>query len=193
MRKLPLLFTGLVFFGCQFSASCGNKNLDLEKGREFVSSTLEKTVGQKPDKVTCPEKVAMAKDATFECTASFGAANAKVGIIQTDDQGGVTIQSVTGVLVASKLETQIADQVGKTINAHVTVTCGERVRASVPGDQFMCDVKDARGASGKVRVKVEDTNGKASFEAVAGDGSAAPAEAPAAPAEDPATPPAPAP
>jgi hypothetical protein len=123
----------------------------------------------------------IAKDTAFECTAAFGAATAKVDIVQADDKGGVSIRSVTGILIAAKLEAQIANQLGKQLNVHVTVSCGERVRASVAGDRFLCEAKDAKGASGKVAVSVEDTSGKASFALVPSDGSAPPAENPAAP------------
>lgn len=192
MRRLSLPFLGLLFVGCQFSASCGNKNIDMEKGREFVSSALESQVGQKPTNVTCPDRVASKKDATFECTVSFGSATAKVSIVQTDDKGGVSITSVTGILLASKLEAQIAESLGQKLNAHVTVNCGERVRAAVAGDKFLCEAKDAKGASGKVAVSVEDTSGKVSFAIVPAEATPPPADpaAPATPPADPAAPPA---
>ena len=62
-------------------------------------------------------------------------------------------------------------------------------RASVAGDKFVCEAKDARGASGKVAVSVEDASGKVSFAIVPAEGTpppAAPAEGtppPALPAE----------
>jgi hypothetical protein len=189
MRRLSLPFLGLLFVGCQFSASCGNKNIDIEKGREFVSSALESQVGQKPTSVTCPEKVAAKKDATFECTAAFGPATATVAIVQTDDKGGVSITSITGILIAARLEKQIADSLGQRLNAHVTVSCGERVRPAVAGDKFMCEAKDAKGASGKIAVDVADATGKVSWAAVPPEGAAPPAD-PAAPAAGSAAPPA---
>lgn len=182
MRSLSWPVVLLVFAGCQFEASCGSKgkNLNLEKGREFVSTTLERELGQKPASVTCPGPVKIEKDKPFECTASYGPAIAKVHLVQTDDKGGVTIKDVTGVLIASKLEAQIADQLGKKHNVHLEVACGERVRKSVPGDKFTCDAKDAQGKTGKIAVVVEDDNGKVQF-AVEQPTPAAP-EPPAAPA-----------
>ncbi|MBA3457923.1 MAG: DUF4333 domain-containing protein [Deltaproteobacteria bacterium] len=161
MRKLSLPFVLVVFVGCQAQVSCGkNKNLDMTKGREFVSSKLERDVGQKPTAVTCPETVKPEKGATFECTATFGKANATVKLVQDDDKGGVTITAVTGILIAARLEKQIADGLGKKHNVHLEVACGERIRQSVKGDRFHCDAKDAKGQSAKIAVEVENDDGK---------------------------------
>lgn len=174
MRRLPLPFLPLVFVGCQFSASCGNKSINLENAREFISKTLEAESGQKPTSVTCPDKVEIKKDSSFECTASFGTLNAKVTLVQTDDKGGVEMTAVSGILVAAKLEKEIAAAVGQQLNASVTMSCGERVRAAVVGDKVLCDAKDAKGASGKIELTVEDVNGKVAWAAVPSAGAAAP-------------------
>ena len=178
MRRLPLPFLPLVFVGCQFSASCGGKTLDMEKGRAFVSTALESSVGQKPSTVTCPDKVAIAKDATFECTAAFGAATAKVAIVQTDDTGAVSVTSVTGVLIAAKLEKEVAESLGQRLGSPVTVSCGDRVRPAVAGDTFLCEAKDAQGGTGKVKVTVEDSTGKVAWAAVPNEAAAPPADRP---------------
>lgn len=153
----------LVVVGCQFQASCGGKKLNMEKAKEFVTSTLEREVGQKPE-TTCPDSVEIEKGKTFECTARFGAAAASVVIEQNDDQGNVTIKSITGILIAQKLEELIADRIGKQLNVHVEAACGERVRPATPGSTFQCDAKDASGASAKINVKVKDVDGNVDFE-----------------------------
>ncbi len=187
MRTLPLSFLLLLFVGCQFSASCGNKKLDMAKGKEFISSKLEANIGQKPISVTCPEDVKIEKGGTVECTAGFGPATAKVTLTQDDDQGTVSMTSVTGLLIAASLEKQIAESLGKQLNMHIEVACGDRVRASVKGDKFVCDAKDAKGNAAKVEVEVTDDNGKTNFRVMPSQG--APAESGTPPA-DPAAPPA---
>jgi hypothetical protein len=185
--KVPIPVAVLALcVGCQFSASCGNKTLNMDKARDFISATLEREVGQKPSETTCPDSVKAVKDATFQCTAKFGPkAIATIEIKQDDAKGNVTIQSVTGVLIASKLEAQIAGSLGTKLNAHLTVSCGDRVRAAVVGDHFTCEAKDAKGATGQVEVIVKDTSGHVEFKLVeppppAAPGDDSPGEPPAA-------------
>ena len=163
MRRLYPTWILLLAVGCSFEASCGGKKLNIEKAKEFLAGLLEKETGAKPT-VTCPASVKLEKDKTFECTAAFaGGASAKVTIKQDDDQGNITVQSATGILVSTKLEKQIADHFGKANNKHVDAACGERVRPSTAGLEFQCDIKDATGSTAKVNVKVKDENGNVDF------------------------------
>jgi len=162
----PGLVVLLVCVGCQFQASCGGKKLNMEKAKEFVATALERDVGQKPDSTTCPESVKIEKGAKFSCTAKFGAATATVEMQQNDDEGNVTITSSTGILVANKLEKLIAEGIGKQANVHVDAACGDRVRPATPGSTFQCDVKDAKGVTAKVNVKVKDASGSVDWELV---------------------------
>jgi len=190
MRSLSLSAVLLVFVGCQFQASCGGKKLNMEKAVEFVSSTLEKDVGQKPSAVTCPDSVKIEAGTMFECTVAFGAPKAVVVMSQDDDKGNVTIKSITGILIASKLEKAISDDFGSKLNVHITTACGDRVRTATAGDKFTCDARDAKGNGGKVMVTVKDTAGNVNFELVRPEAPTEPA--PTAPAPAP-TEPAPAP
>ncbi len=189
MRVLPLSVLVLLFVGCQFSASCGGKKIDMQKARDFISSKLEASIGQKPTSVTCPDEVKIEKGGTIECTVAFGPATGKATMTQDDDQGNVTITSVTGLLIAASLEKQVADSIGKQLNAHIEVSCGDRVRTSVKGDKFVCDAKDANGNTAKVEVEVTDDNGKTNFRVLPPPAAPAdPAAPPAAPAAPPAAP-----
>jgi len=185
MRSLSLSAVLLVFVGCQFQASCGGKKLNMEKAVEFVGSTLEKDVGQKPSAVTCPDSVKIAAGTMFECTVAFGAPKATVVISQDDDKGNVTIKSITGILIAAKLEKAISDDFGSKLNVHITTTCGDRVRTATAGDKFTCDARDAKGDGGKVMVTVKDTSGNVSFELVRPEAPTEPAPAPTEPAPTP--------
>jgi len=194
MRSLSLPVVALLFVGCQFSASCGGKKLNMEKAREFVSSALEKEIKQKPTNVTCPDSVKIEKDKVFDCTVSFGSAVATVSIRQNDEEGNVTITTITGILIAEKLEKQISDAIGAKLNVHVTTNCGERVRVSKAGDTFTCQAKDAKGEGGTIAVNVKDSSGNVDWKLVGSDGAAPPATPPSeVPAPTPSEAPAPTP
>lgn len=188
MRSLSVPVVALLFVGCQFSASCGSKKLNMEKAKDYVGSTLETETKQKPTSVSCPDSVKIKKDAPFDCTVSFGSAVATVTLNQNDDEGTVSIKGVSGILIAEKLEKQIADEVGAKLNVHVTVNCGDRVRASKAGDTFTCEGKDAKGVGGTFAVNVNDTKGSVDWKLVKPEGAPTP-ETP--PAPTPEAPPAP--
>ena len=79
-RLVPVVVLALA--RCKFEASCGG-GLNMDKAREFVASTLEREVGQKPQ-VTCPEEVKAEAGASFDCTAAFDEVKAKVTIKQDE-------------------------------------------------------------------------------------------------------------
>ena len=162
MRRLYPTWILVFVAGCSFQASCGGKKLNIDKTKEFLAGLLEKETGAKPT-VTCPDSVKLEKDKTFECTAAFGAAIAKITIKQDDDKGNISVQSASGILISNKLEKQISEHFGKANNKHVDAACGERVRPSTAGLAFQCEIKDATGATAKVDVTVKDANGNVDF------------------------------
>jgi len=188
MRSLSLPVAALLFVGCQFQASCGGKKLNMANAVTFVSTTLEKEVGQKPTAVTCPDAVTIKTGGTFECKAAFGAPTATVVIAQDDDQGNVTIKSITGILIGAKLEAQIAENLGPKLGAKLTVACGDRVRTATVGATFTCQAKDPTGATGTIAVTTKDLTGNVSFEVVGPTAPAAGAAGEPAAAETPETP-----
>lgn len=174
-------FVLMVFVGCQGQVSCGvNKNLNLDKGKEFITSSLENKYGVKATSVDCPGPVKGEKDGTFQCTVLFGTAKGTVNLVQTDDKGTARITSVEGLIFATGLEKRMAEHFGKQLNLHVEVACGERIRPSIPGSKFTCDARDAKGATGKILVTVDDDKANVTFKLAPRDG-APPPEAPPAP------------
>ena len=165
MRVSGVCWIVLVFFGCQFQASCGKK-LHMGRAQDFVSSALEALSGQRPDSVTCPGSVKIEASTTFECTARFGDIEATAVVRQDDDQGNVSLVASRGILFANAAEEMIAKGIGERANVHATADCGARVRAAVPGETFTCQVKDARGTSGSVEVSVKDTDGNVQWRLV---------------------------
>lgn len=156
----------LAFAGCSFQASCGGKSLNMENAKKFVTKMMTEQAGAPPTTVTCPDSVKLEKGKTFECTATYGASEAKLLIDQDDDQGNVTVKSVTGVVLAKRAEAEIAEQIGKQTNLHVTVDCGERVHPATAGHKLTCKATDANGQSVTVEVEVRDAEGNIRFRTV---------------------------
>jgi hypothetical protein len=157
----PLL---LVFVtACSFSASCGGKKLNMDKAKAFIEKTLETGAGQKPE-ARCPASVDIKKGGTFECTARFGpGVEAKLVMVQDDDEGYVTIKEITGIVPMRGFEDGIVEDIAKNHDTHVEVSCGTVVRAATPGSTFQCDLKYPDGQMAKVDVTVKDIEGNASW------------------------------
>jgi len=145
--------------GCQVQASCGSKKLRMDEASEWVSSLMEKHVGERPAKVTCPESVKPEANKTFECTAELGVATATVVLRQKDDRGNVVLESSRGAVFAQVAEEAIAKGIGEKANVHAKVDCGPRVRAARPGETFTCKATDARGVTVTVEVAIKDADG----------------------------------
>lgn len=156
----------LLLVSCKFEASCGGNTLNMDKARDFVATTLEKDVGEKPT-VTCPASVKAETGATFDCTAAFGDVKSTITLKQNDDKGNVTIVSNTGLVVSAKMEQTIADGLKEQLHGDFKVNCGPRVHASTPNDHFTCDAAQVGGTGrgGKIAVTVKDANGNVSWEA----------------------------
>ncbi len=67
--------------------------------------------------------------------------------------------STKGLLVLSKLEQFIQQQVKDKNGANVTADCSGKVRVAKPGDTFECRVIDAQGQSRPAKVTVKDDQG----------------------------------
>lgn len=70
-RLLAVLFTLAAFTGCSFSLGSDLKVSTAELEKQ-VSSSLEKTVGQKPDSVTCPDELKGEVGEKVRCTLTSG-------------------------------------------------------------------------------------------------------------------------
>jgi hypothetical protein len=139
----------------------------MDEAKAFVSRALAADVGEPPASVTCPELVKLKAQETFQCTADYGGgAVATVVVRQQDDQGNVTVESVSGILVANKAEAAIARGLGEQLNVHATVDCGPRVRPAAAGAVFTCAASDAKGARATVEVSVKDASGNVSWRVV---------------------------
>jgi hypothetical protein len=180
MRKRSWLWavSATVFLvGCSFAASCGG--IDIAKAKDFVSTTIEKEAGSKPTSVDCPEKVAIAKDSSFDCTAHYpNNINIKLTMKQTSDKGDVVVTAVSGVVMSKAIERQVIEGVKKQKNVDATVDCGDRMRPATPGSTFNCKLSDKEGGTAVVVVKVKDETGSIEWSVEAAPPAADAAEAP---------------
>ncbi|MDQ3365206.1 MAG: DUF4333 domain-containing protein [Myxococcota bacterium] len=155
--KWPLLL--VVCAGCSFQASCGGKSLNMDKAKKFVGGSLAVETGEEPTEVSCPDKVKIEKGTSFDCTVTFGGPTAKVTMRQDDDEGNVTVTAISGILISRKAEGIIAKEVSSTVNAQVTVDCGDRVRTAKAGEAFSCTATAPDGAKAQIDVIVKDDQG----------------------------------
>lgn len=186
LRKL-VTSVGLVLLGgCSFQASCGSgKTLNMKNAEALVKKAMVSATGIEPT-VDCPDKVKIEKGGRFDCEIAVGDVKGVVTIEQTDDQTNVEVKSVTGLMISAKLEGIITERLQGQTGTKVTVDCGPRVRAAIPGDSFRCRATDDAGTSGEFEVKVKDVTGNVDFRLVE-EPAPPPAEAPAV-AEPPAPP-----
>jgi Domain of unknown function (DUF4333) len=187
MRIKLTAFLWIVCAGCSFQASCGGKTLNMDNAKKFVGSSLAREVGQEPTEVTCPDSVKMEKGKSFDCTAKFGGPTATVTMRQDDEEGNVTVTSITGILISKKAEAVIAKEVSSQVKAEITVDCGDRVRTAKADEKFSCTATDPNGSKAQIDVLVKDAAGNVSWKLIpptapAGDAPPAPANGETPPA-----------
>lgn len=138
MSKPPRYLWLLLVGGCSFHASCGGKTLDSKKGERMIAARLKDATGQDVA-VTCPTGIKIEPGASFDCTLALAGVPGKVHVTQDDDQGNVSFELTDGYVLADKVEPTIVAKLQEIAGsgATVTVNCGDRVRASVPGT-FPC-------------------------------------------------------
>lgn len=109
-------------------------------------------------KLECPDSD-LKKGIRLECQVRVKEApdtDVVVVVTPTDDEGKVDIQ-LEGI-VASKLEAQMAKGVAEKTGNTVTVDCGPRLRRSVPGEKFQCQIDGAAGPA-RIDVAVQNSTG----------------------------------
>lgn len=115
------------------------------------------------DGVSCPDKVAIKKGATFECVATIpGGSKLPVKVVWTTDEGGYEYTD-KGIVLLDKLEGIVAAQLIEK-KTPGTVDCHGKIRASEPGSDFVCDIAFADGTQGKIKVVVKDWSGNIAWD-----------------------------
>jgi hypothetical protein len=161
--------------GCSASVSIGGKKIDAGKLERSISETVSGSVGVVPERVDCPDDVALKKGHTFQCTARVNGQDAAVRVTQSDDDGNVRFENVDALLSTQKLVDAIANGVNQQTGRRVTVNCGSRqVLVEPVGARLSCQAVTASGESETITVNVLDRQGNVNWRL---DGSASPTPA----------------
>ena len=77
-------------------SGCGQKTLDTGAAEKAIADNIEKQIGDKPRRVTCPASIAAKKGRTFTCrvTRSDGR-TIVVKAVQQDDKGDFLFSPAT--------------------------------------------------------------------------------------------------
>ncbi len=170
----------LILGGCSFQASCGGK-LDADKlERTIVAKLAPET--KLAVKASCPKDQKAEKDKTFTCDVTIDGVVGKVTITPTDGKGTVNWELTEGFVLSDTIEPSIQAKLLEVVGDGVTVDCGPRVRASVPGQGFTCTARRG-GEEAVVEVKIGDKLGAIDWKLIP------PAAPPTPPTEAPAAPP----
>lgn len=163
MRPALTLLTngvGLLLCGaCSFSFSVGG--LDYELLESTIADDLTEAYAQVEavtvDDVSCP-RLAETPSAgeVFVCNAAVADGTIRVEVTVTDDDLGVTYETLDLVYDIATVEQQLAADVGTQAGTDVTVTCaGERIRIVPISGSFECSGTDPAGAIATIRVQAD--------------------------------------
>jgi hypothetical protein len=162
-KRLYMCAMWVLVGGCSFEASCGGKKLDVDKGEKLIAGKLKEQTGVDAT-VTCPRNVKLAKDVVTDCDVKLGDIPGKARITQTDDQGNVSWELTEGFVIAARAEEYFKNEVAKRGGGEALVTCGDRVRPSVPESTFRCKIAPTDGAA-PYEVEVHITDKQGTFDA----------------------------
>jgi len=127
---------------------------------------LIKKAGIAVQTVSCPAQVNVKNQDPFTCEAiaegkTFQVAvNPKTG--KQQDKSGLR-WNTKGLLVLPKLEQTIQQGIQQQFRLDVKVACGGKIRVAKPGENFQCQIRDQRGQSKAVTVRVDDEQGNVTW------------------------------
>lgn len=129
---------------------------------------LIKKAGINVQTVNCPVQVQVERQDPFTCEAIAEgkpfqvAVNPKTKPTKTANQNELR-WNTRGLLVLPKLEQTIQQGLQQQFRLAVKVNCGGNVRVAKPGDNFRCQVRDQRGQTKAVTVRVDDEQGNVTW------------------------------
>lgn len=131
---------------------------NVRKMEQSLQGLYRRQLGLPVDSVNCPNNVSLRAGATFECRARAQGINFGIQVKMENSQGKFDSRT-RGLLVVSKIEDIIQKNIKEKSGVNVTVNCGNKLRAAVPGDTFSCQVKNSQGQTRSVQVTVKDDLG----------------------------------
>jgi hypothetical protein len=124
----------------------GSKSLDTAEAQTKIADLTHQQIGVTPTDVSCPQDVALKTGTTFHCTAKLDGQPITYTVKETDDQGNVRVDSDNNLILVSKVEQSVAQQVGDEAGVDATATCdtgGKKVLVDRQNTPIDCTVVNA--------------------------------------------------
>lgn len=141
------------------STGGGNRSLSPKKVEESLKGVYTQQAGVPIETVTCPDNVNLKAGGTFECKASAQNVDFRIAVTMKDNDGSFS-SNTKGLLILTKLEKLLQDNIKKQTKQDVTADCGGTLRAAKVGDTFPCTIKDAQGKTQKIELIVKTEEGR---------------------------------
>jgi hypothetical protein len=124
-----------------------------------LNKTVSSATGAAIQSLTCPAGFEVKAGSRFDCNAVSDGQSFTIAVEITNATGPQFQWSTKGLLVLSKLEQFIQQQIKDRNGINVTVDCGNSIRVANPGDTFECKVSDPQGQSRSAKITVKDGQG----------------------------------
>lgn len=145
----------------------GSKSLDTAKAQTKIAELTQQQIGITPTGVSCPADVALKTGTTFHCTATLDGQPISYTVKETDDQGNVRVDSDNNLILVTKVEESLAQQVGDQAGVEATATCdtgGKQVLVDSADKPIDCTVTNAGDSSDTLDVQATvDSDGNVSW------------------------------
>lgn len=125
---------------------------------ESLKGVYTQQAGVPIETINCPENANLKAGGAFECKASAQNVDFRIGVTIKDNAGSFS-SNTKGLLILTKLEKLLQDNIKKQSKQDVTADCGGTLRAAKVGDTFPCTLKNAQGQTQKIDLVVKTEEG----------------------------------
>lgn len=147
----------------------GSKSLDTAAAQTKIADLTRQQIGITPTGVSCPDDVDLKAGTAFQCTATLDGQPISYTVKETDDQGNVRVDSDNDLILVSKVEESVAQQVGDEAGVKANATCdtgGKKVLVDSQDRPIHCTVVNAGDSTDTLDVQATvDDQGNVSWTA----------------------------
>lgn len=145
----------------------GSKSLNTAEAQSKIAELTKQQIGITPTNVRCPADVDLKAGTTFQCTAQLDGQPISYTVRETDDNGNVRVDSDNNLILVSKVEQSVAQQVGDQAGVDATATCdtgGKKVLVDAQNTPIDCTVANAEDSTDTLDVQATvDDQGNVSW------------------------------
>jgi hypothetical protein len=145
----------------------GSKSLDTAKAQTKIAELTQQQIGITPTDVSCPADVELKSGTTFHCTGKLDGQAISYTVKETDGKGNVRVDSDNNLILVSKVEESLAQQVGDQAGVEAKATCdtgGKKVLVDSADKAIPCTVTNAEDSSDTLDVQATvDSDGNVSW------------------------------